>query len=318
MLGADGKLGSAVALPAGRGLPRAVGGPGGRALVLVERGNDGDLWTNLASTAFDGSAFGPVETLSTTRGPSDFAVLHGTSDAATLLYVEGGWRRGTGPLDLNILQLDPLKRRLIMRRWAGGAWSAPAPVDGGLPAPAQQSVTGPDDVAAGGGAVIFAAGRPSPDGLRGTDRVYAVDVSGATPSAPVPIDNGPGGWVHAIAVDRWTDGNSAAIFTQLGPDGNVRLYGVENRVTPAPGFARRPVFGQEKCVDAYSQLAGCATATLDPVRAAVAPLAAPPEARWSCAGRPWRWSAGRRARGVLVRRAATTRRSGPASSRPER
>ena len=270
VVGADGKLGPVVAYPAGHGHPRAVAGPGGRALVLVERGNDGDQRTNLAATPFDGGAFGPLATLSTTRGPVDFVALHGSSDAASLLYVEGGWRVGTGPLDSGFLVFDPLRRRVMSRRWAGGAWSAPVPVDGGLAAPAQQSVTGPDDVAAGGGSVIFAAGAPSPDGLRGADRVYAVDVSGAAPTAPVPIDNGPGGWVHAIAVDRWSDGNGAAMFTQLGPDGNVRLYGVENRVAPA--VSRRPVFGREKCVDAYSQLAGCATTVLDPVRAVVAPV----------------------------------------------
>ena len=188
------------------------------------------------------------------------------------------------------------------------------PVDGGLPALAQQSVTGPDDVAAGGGAVIFAAGAPSPDGLRGADRVYAVDVSGATPTVPVPIDNGPGGWVHAIAVDRWADGNAAAIFTQLGPDGNVRLYGVENRVAPA--VSRRPVFGQEKCLDAYSQVAGCATTALDPVRAIVAPVAVAASGALVVRGTA-----------VEVRRAAGGRagcwcrsapRRGPASSRPAR
>lgn len=268
-----GVLGPTVASPAANGHPWALGGPGGRALVVASRLNAGDRLSNLAATTFDGAAFGPVTALSTTRGWTDFLALEGSSDAASLVYAEGGWRLGTGPLDAGLLVFDPLRRRVLLRRFSGGAWSAPIPVDGGLAAPAQQSVTGPDDAAAGGGAVIFAAGAPSPDGLRGSDRVYAVDVTGAAPTAPVPIDNGPGGWVHAVAVDRWADGNSAAIFTQLGPDGNVRIYGVENRVAPGGAFSRRPVFGRQTCVDAYSQLAGCTTAALDPVRATVAPVA---------------------------------------------
>jgi hypothetical protein len=271
----DGTLGPVVRSPAASGFPRAVGGPGGSALVTTQRVNAGaDRRYTLAATRFDGGAFGPVTELSTTRYTGDFQALEGTSEAASVLYVEGGWRLGTGPLDSGFLLLDPLKRRLMMRRWAGDAWSAPIPVDGGLPAPAQQSVVGPDDVAAGGGVVIFAAGRPSPDGLRGADRVYAVDASGPAPSAPVAIDNGPGGWVHAVAVDRSADGGAAALFTQLGPDGNVRLYGVENVAASAP-VSRRPAFGVERCTDAASQIAGCASAALEPVRALpAAPVAA--------------------------------------------
>jgi len=88
-------------------------------------------------------------------------------------------------------------------------------------------------------------------------------------TTPELIDNGPGGTVHVVAGDLEPGGSGAALFTQLGADGNIRLYGVEN--IPGPGFTRPPIFGQALCTDAASLVAGCVTARLDPVSATLAP-----------------------------------------------
>ena len=64
-------------------------------------------------------------------------------------------------------------------------------------------------------------------------RVYATQLTSGGWTTPELIDNGPGGTVHVVASDLEPGGTGAALFTQLGADGNIRLYGVEN--IPGPG-----------------------------------------------------------------------------------
>ena len=75
--------------------------------------------------------------------------------------------------------------------------------------------------------------------------------------------------MHVVGADGEVSGTAAALFTQLGPDGNVRLYGVEN--TSGATFRRPSAFGRVLCTDAAGVVAGCTTAKLDPVRATLAP-----------------------------------------------
>ena len=100
-------------------------------------------------------------------------------------------------------------------------------------------------------------------------RVYATQLTSGGWTTPELIDNGPGGTVHVVGSDLESGGTGAALFTQLGADGNIRLYGVEN--IPGPGFTRPPIFGHALCTDASSLVAGCATARSDPISATLAP-----------------------------------------------
>ena len=264
---AGGALGTPVAGPAGsmRALHTVPGTPGS-ALVVYDRFATPNRALDAAT--FDGTQWSPVTGLSTTRGGDDFFHLEGTAGDADLFYVEGGWppvanlRTGDG-------DLDPDGRRIQWRHHGPAGWTPAQPVDGGLAAPAPPSALGPDDVAAGGGTVAFAAGALSAAGGRDQDRVYATTLAPGGPGPTVPIDNGTGGWTHTIAVDRWAGGSGAALFTQLGADGNVRLYGVEDLQATPP--LRRAPFGRLLCTDERSQLAGCVTEKLDVVRAEATP-----------------------------------------------
>ncbi len=263
-----GVLGPAAIGPAGGGGEiHAVASPGGRNLLTVETPTQVSTRHALLASTLAGGVWTAPVTLSTQRGIGDsFIQLTGSADAADLLYLDDPW---TASSEERGEQVPDLKhRRLLWRRYVSGAWQAPRPVDGGLPSPAPPSVVGPDDVAAGGGTIAFAAGALTPDGLRGADRIYAARIDSGTPTAPQPIDNGTGGWTHTVAVDRWNGANGAALFTQLAPDGNVRLYGVEDLA--AGRVARAKPFGRELCTDLIGQIAGCVASSLDLVRASEA------------------------------------------------
>lgn len=165
---------------------------------------------------------------------------------------------------------NPAQRRVYGASLSSGHWTAPRTIDGGLPNPAPYSLDLTDDIAAAGGTVVFTAGPLTVgEGFEiNNQRVYGVTL-GAGASTPVPIDNGPGGEVHVVAADAEPSGTAAALFTQLGPDGNLRLYGVENLCGPV--FLRPSTFGKTLCTDVRGGVAGCVTAQLDPLRATLAP-----------------------------------------------
>ncbi|HUO74168.1 MAG TPA: hypothetical protein VMU39_25570 [Solirubrobacteraceae bacterium] len=241
------------------GQTRTVAGSGGSALV-VSTGLD----AGLHAQALNGGAFAaPVNVAPGYLPGDDYFALWGDPQSADLVWAQGGFPE-TG-------SLDPSKRRIYRATLSAGGWGAPQPIDGGLPSPAPVSLDLTADIAAGGGQVVFTAGKLTVgEGFeRNEQRVYATQLTSGGSRTPALIDNGPGGVVHVVVGDREPGGTGAALFTQLGADGNIRLYGVED--IPAGGFVRPPIFGQAHCTDASSAVAGCVTAQLDPVRATLAP-----------------------------------------------
>lgn len=239
------------------GQMRAVAGPGGTGLV-VDTGDDSGLH---AQSLAGGVLAAPVTVAPGYQASDDFFSLSGTPQSATLVWVQGGWPSGNSAF-------IPSQRHIFAATLGPSGWSAPQDIGGGLANPAPYSEDLTNDVAAGGGIALFAAGALSEDLTVNEQRVYAASLGTGGWSAPQAIDNGPGGTVHVVAADAEAGGTGAALFTQLDSSGNVRLYGVED--LPNPGFTRPPMFGRVLCTDATSVVAGCVTAQLDPVHATLA------------------------------------------------
>ena len=248
------------------GQTRTVAGSGASALV-VSTGFDGGLHAQ----ALNGGAFAAPVNVAPGYQPGDgYFALWGNPGSAELVWAQGGF-----PEDNSAI--DPSKRRIYSAALGAGGWGAPQEIDGGLPSPAPVSLDLTADIAAGGGQVVFTAGKLTVgEGIEDNEqRVYATQFTYGVSTTPELIDNGPGGTVHVVGSDREPGGTGAALFTQLGADGNIRLYGVENIL--GPGFKRPRVFGQALCTDAGSVVAGCATARLDPVSATLAPPTIEPD-----------------------------------------
>jgi hypothetical protein len=242
------------------GQTRTVAGSGGSALV-VSTGFDGGLHAQ----GLTGGAFGAPANVAPGYQPGDgYFALWGTPQSAELVWAQGGFPEDNSPI-------DPSKRRIYSAALGVGGRGAPQAIDGGLSSPAPVSLDLTADIAAGGGQVVFTAGKLTVgEGVEDNEqRVYATQVTSGGWRTPELIDNGSGGTVHVVASDLEPGGTGAALFTQLGADGNIRLYGVEN--IPGPGFARPRIFGHALCTDASSLVAGCVTARLDPVSATLAP-----------------------------------------------
>ena len=248
------------------GQTRTVAGSGGSALV-VSTGFDGGLHAQ----ALTGGVFGAPANVAPGYQPGDgYFALWGAPQSAELVWAQGGF-----PEDNS--SIDPSKRRIYSAALGAGGWGAPQAIDGGLSSPAPLSLDLTADIAAGGGQVVFTAGKLTVgEGIEDNQqRVYATQLTSGDWATPELIDNGPGGTVHVVASDLESGGTGAALFTQLAADGNIRLYGVENIL--APGFTRPPIFGNALCTDASSLVAGCVTARLDPVSATLAPPKVEPD-----------------------------------------